>query len=147
MRHEEKRDMDIHARLISKSFLRRIINVSVNSSGKTYRVEYNGRGLGFETVYVDGVRVFRKISNRSVLIPFLDFKIGGAEAAIRIRSGIWPMIRGFALTIQGHRVYAEGKPFDDDCSSCGYNLRGTSSGVCPECGCLISANKLPEDKI
>ena len=73
-------------------------------------IEYNGRGLGCESVLIDGKLVARKTS-LLWFVPHFDFvvptKSGDVVASIDVRVTPWITLSQFVITIEGEEVYAE----------------------------------------
>ncbi|MEX0727288.1 MAG: hypothetical protein WD065_13525 [Planctomycetaceae bacterium] len=89
---------------VEQSWLRRVVDVHIGD--KSYVIEYNGRGFGFETVNVNG-----KIASRATswfwFVPHFDFEIDSIFLAIDVRVGLPLIIRSFVLTIENNVVYEE----------------------------------------
>ncbi|HEY1376697.1 MAG TPA: hypothetical protein VGF55_07875 [Gemmataceae bacterium] len=93
------------ATLLRATRLTRVVGLL--SDGEPYLVEYDGRGLGLESVRVNrAVAAWR----RSWLwfVPRFEFALGAAPAAVEVRVGPWLSIRGFRLSVRGEPVYSEG---------------------------------------
>lgn len=90
--------------LIEKAWLRRVLRVST-SEGE-YVVKYDGRGIGWEAVYVGNKKVS---GGRSWVwfIPRFDFKLGTVEAIVRVRVWPWLSIRQFSFSLNGVVEYGE----------------------------------------
>jgi hypothetical protein len=73
-------------------------------------VEYSGRGVGFESVRIDGLIVARK-TNLLWFVPHFDFVVstpcGDLAGAIDVRVAPWFTISRFSLAIDGKEVYSE----------------------------------------
>ncbi|HEX8738246.1 MAG TPA: hypothetical protein VF721_23125 [Pyrinomonadaceae bacterium] len=72
----------------------------------TFEVVYNGGGMGYEEILVDGETACRRNSYFWYVSDF-EFKIGGADAKITVRVWIWLQIRSFNFEIEGESVYSE----------------------------------------
>src|SRR5215218_1977902 len=98
------------ATLVRRSWLLRELRVEL--PGGESRVVYSGRGLGFETVYVDGQAAGRP-SNLSLspfhFVPVFLFRIGQGLGAVEVRVWPWTAIRSFHLAVDGEVAYAEGE--------------------------------------
>jgi hypothetical protein len=92
------------ARLIYRSWLRRAIKVSLPDG--PHVVAYDGTGMGFERVSVDGV-VIRK-SSFCWFVPRFEFKLGGWPAVVEVRVWPWLLLRSLVLRVGDSIVYAEG---------------------------------------
>ena len=90
--------------LIEKTWLRRVLQVST-SEGE-YIVKYDGRGFGWEAVFVGDQKVS---GGRSWVwfIPRFDFKLGTAEAMIQVRVWPWLSMRRFSFSLNGVVEYGE----------------------------------------
>jgi hypothetical protein len=71
-----------------------------------FQVEYDGRGMGFECVRVQGEAV---VSTRSRwwFVPRFDFRVGSLPAFLEVRVWPWLSLRSVRLNIDGHTVYDE----------------------------------------
>jgi hypothetical protein len=73
-------------------------------------IEYYGRGLGYESILIDGRLAIRKTS-WLWFVPHFDFvvatKSGDLAGSIDVRVAPWLMISRFQITIEGKVVYAE----------------------------------------
>lgn len=92
------------ANLIEKKRLTR--SLSVITSDGVFDVEYDGNGLGYEQVLVNGETAQKTISVWWY-VPKFEFPIGNKNAVVKV--GVSPLlkIRRFSLTIDGETVYAE----------------------------------------
>lgn len=93
------------ARLVGRGWLRRAIEVAL--PGGPYLVEYNGRGMGYESVMVDGVET-RK-SSRKWFVPRFEFRLGACAADLEVHVWPWLAVRSLVLRIEDRIVYAEGE--------------------------------------
>jgi hypothetical protein len=94
------------AELLRSSWLRRAF--LVETPLRTFEVEYNGRGMGYESVLVDGVLAARE----GAIIwfaPRFDFYVGTWPAALEVRVWPWFVLRSLALWVDGELVYSEGR--------------------------------------
>ena len=81
-----------------------------------YLVEYDGYGLGFESVLVDG-EVVAKEQSMVRMVPQFDFLIGPHSAVIRIETKLWrdllaPLVgrlESFVLEVDNKVIYEDGK--------------------------------------
>jgi hypothetical protein len=71
-----------------------------------YRVIYNGRGLGHESVTVNGKFAAGQTS-ALWFIPEFRFAIGSSSALLKVRVWPWFAIRSLELIINGEAVYSE----------------------------------------
>jgi hypothetical protein len=92
------------ARLISRGWLRRVIEVPLPDG--RHLVEYDGSGLGYEQVSVDG-RVIRKRS-WCWFAPRFEFKLGGWPSVVDVEIWPWLTLRSLRLRVGDRVVYAEG---------------------------------------
>lgn len=92
------------AKLLEKRWLYRKFEVLAPHG--TFEVAYNGTGIGYEEVLVNGEIAKRK---QSLLwyVPEFDFTVGGAQAKISVRVWAWTQIRVFDFEINGETVYSE----------------------------------------
>ncbi len=68
-------------------------------------VEYDGRGIGYEQVSVDGV-VIR--GSHYWFVPRFEFKVGGLAGTVEIRVWPWLTLRSLILRLGDIVIYAEG---------------------------------------
>ena len=94
----------VTVRLDEKGWLYRALEVATPEG--TYRVTYNGRGLGHESVTVNGAFAAGQMS---VLwfIPEFSFSVGSMRALVKVKVWPWLAIRRFELVINGESVYYE----------------------------------------
>jgi hypothetical protein len=92
------------ARLIYRGWLRRAIEVPLPDG--PHVVAYDGTGIGFERVLVDGV-VIRKTSFYW-FVPRFEFKLGGWPAVVEVRVWPWLLLRSLVLRVGDSVIYAEG---------------------------------------
>jgi hypothetical protein len=92
------------AKLIEKGWLYRKFEVLAPHG--SFEVAYDGKGIGYEQVTVNG-----EIANRRQslfwYVPEFDFLIGGAPARISVRIWAWTQFRSFVFEINGETVYSE----------------------------------------
>jgi hypothetical protein len=93
-------------RLLKASWLRRVIEVSTPQGLAV--VEYNGRGIGYESVLIDG-KVARRVWSGPWFVPHFDFEVLGRPASVDVRVWPWLGIRDLVLQIDGKAIYAEGR--------------------------------------
>lgn len=101
------------ASLIQTGWLTRVLAVQLEDPPAPPRiVRYSGRGIGFETVYVDRTVAARATSWRW-FVPRFVFSLAGHEAIVTVRFGLFPFltIESFALTVDGKSLYSEGPQF------------------------------------
>ena len=72
----------------------------------TYRVTYNGRGLGNESVTVNGKFAAGQTS-AIWFIPEFSFSVGSIQALLKVKVWPWFAIRSLELIINGESVYSE----------------------------------------
>jgi hypothetical protein len=92
------------AKLIHRGWLRRTVEVSLPDG--PHVVEYDGKGLGFEQVSVDGA-VIRKTC-WYWFVPLFEFKLGGWPGVVEVRIWPWLLLRSLVLRVGDRVVYAEG---------------------------------------
>ena len=105
--------MDVE--LLKKTRVGRILRLCAPSG--EYTVEYNGYGVGGESVLVDGAVVAQERSWVK-MVPRFEFPIGPHTGVIRIETKLWrdllgPLIgrlESFALEVDNEVVYEDGKP-------------------------------------
>jgi hypothetical protein len=98
------------ARLMKMAWLLRVLEVTT-VQGK-FTIEYNGRGLGYESVLLKGQlasirKGFGKMSHR------YEFQVGSSNAALTVLLPIWGEVmplrnfRRFSLELDGQCLYLE----------------------------------------
>ena len=71
-------------------------------------VEYNGRGLGYESVLVNGQLAQRKGGQLVWFVPRFDFALGRRYAYLTVRVWPWLMLHSLVLYVDGQCVYVDG---------------------------------------
>jgi hypothetical protein len=100
----------VNATLTKKSRFGRVLSVTIPDGDFT--VEYNGYGIGYESVLVNG-QVAAKRSGWGKMSHRYEFRIGSSKAALTVAIPRWceviPVcnLSAFALEIDGEVVYAE----------------------------------------
>ena len=92
------------ARLDEKGWLYRALEVTTPEG--TYRVVYNGRGLGHESVAINGQFAAGGIS-AMWFVPEFSFTVGSSSGLLKVRVWPWFAIRSLKLIIDGQSVYSE----------------------------------------
>src|SRR5262249_25430763 len=95
----------MRATAIESSWLRRVLEVHTDEGW--FLVEYNGRGFGYESVYVNGELALASTS-LAWFVPRFDFRMGPHPAVVEVRVWPWLTIRSFRLTVDDAVLYAEG---------------------------------------
>lgn len=96
------------AHLIERTTLKRVLEVSFDESPTTrHTVNYNGRGIGYEKVLVDGEVRWRHASYLW-FVPRFPFRIGDHEALIEVRVWPWFGLQMFRLKVDDQVLYEEG---------------------------------------
>lgn len=100
---------DIYGVLLGRSWVYRRIELHGRSNAV---IEYNGRGLGYETVRVNGDIVARVSGNAVGFTTPIDFEIPSRErsfsARLEIKTSFLLFLGAFRLLIDGAVVYLEG---------------------------------------
>jgi hypothetical protein len=94
----------VTAGLDEKGWLYRALEVSTPEG--TYRVNYNGRGLGHESVTVNGEFAAGRTS-AIWFIPEFSFSVGSQQALVKVKVWPWFAIRSLELLVGGELVYSE----------------------------------------
>ena len=92
------------ARLDEKGWLYRAFEVTTPEG--TYRITYNGRGLGHESVTVNGEFAAGGTSTMW-FIPEFSFTVGTIPALLKVKVSPWFAIRSLELIMDGQSVYSE----------------------------------------
>ena len=82
----------------------------VRTPARTYRVTYDGWGMGYESVLIDGVTVARK-TDLLWFVPRFEFHVGDLPAVLHVRFWPWSAFRAVRLELDGRVAYVEGRPF------------------------------------
>src|SRR5690242_6273597 len=95
--------------LLRSSWLKRTLRLVTHE--RTYEIVYSGRGLGFESVYVNGCLAER--GSGFWFVPLFVFPLGNQIGAVEVRVWPWLTIRSFHLLVEDEEVYKEGtrRPF------------------------------------
>src|SRR5262245_10935313 len=96
----------MRATLYYRSWLRRVLEVHTDEGW--FLVEYNGRGFGYESVYVNDELALASTS-LVWFVPRFEFRMGPHPAAVEGRVWPWLAIRSFRLIVEDAVVYAEGR--------------------------------------
>jgi hypothetical protein len=91
------------AELIEKHWLYRKFQVLAPHG--SFEVVYNGWGLGYEEILVNGEIACR--AGSLWYVPEFEFKIGNADAKINVSIWAWMQMRSFDFEIEGETVYSE----------------------------------------
>jgi len=94
----------MNAKLRKKGLLYRCLDV--NTPEGSFTVEYNGRGIGHQTVLVDG-KVVACPQSKTWFFPRFSFQIGSFDAALLVRVWPWLAIRSFFLIVNAETIYTE----------------------------------------
>lgn len=94
----------MNATLRHQGFLLR--RIEVETSEGRFQVTYEGTGMGFEQVLVDGAVACRKDS-WVWFEPWFEFSLGSQPALLEVRVWAWLGIRSLKLTVAGQTVYCE----------------------------------------
>jgi len=70
-------------------------------------IEYYGRGVGFESVFVDGFQV-KSETSLWWFVPEFRFRVRGYRAKVKVRVWPWLAIKSFELWVDGRLLYHEG---------------------------------------
>jgi hypothetical protein len=100
--------------LIKKTRVGRVLNVKTQNG--SFEVVYNGYGIGYESVLVNGQVVSRKASLLK-MVPRFEFPLGPHNAVVEIKTTLWRDLLGpvfgrldcFSLQIDGQPVYQDAK--------------------------------------
>jgi hypothetical protein len=88
--------------VVETGWLRRVFRV-VTPEG-CYLVEYNGRGLGYESVLVDGVLV-KRLTSLYWFVPRFWFKLGPRNCLMKVRVSPWLSLHSVEIWIDGRCVF------------------------------------------
>ena len=90
--------------LVERGWLYRAFQVATPEG--TYRITYDGRGLGHESVIVNGTIAAGKVS-MLWFVPEVSFPVGTRQGIVRVRVWPWFQIRSLQLVVGGELVYSE----------------------------------------
>jgi hypothetical protein len=100
---------DYTVQVVTRSWLLRKLTISGPSPCV---VEYNGRGMGYETVLVNGVVAARARGGLFTLAPRLEFAVPGMfgqqRACLEVQTAWLLFLGGLRLSIGNRVVYLEG---------------------------------------
>ena len=100
------------ATLIKRAWLLR--EWQVRTPGGVFLVLYSGRGLGFESVSVNGVIAQRR--THIWFVPRFEFRLGILPATVDIRVRPWLRLHAARLVVGGTVLHSEGfakgRPFE-----------------------------------
>ena len=74
----------------------------------THLVTYDGRGMGYESVLIDGVPAAR-VTSLLWFVPRFEFHVDGLPAVLQVRVWPWLAMRAVRLEIAGRVGYIEGR--------------------------------------
>jgi hypothetical protein len=94
----------VTASLDEKGWLYRALEVATPEG--TYRITYSGRGLGHESVTVNGKLAAAKRS-RLWFVPEFSFPVGTMQGLLKVKVWPWLAIRSLQLIVGGELVYSE----------------------------------------
>jgi len=94
----------ISASLDEKGWLYRALEVRTPEG--TYRITYNGRGLGSESVTVNG-RLAAGKASMLWFVPEFSFPLGTTPGLLKVKVWPWFAIRTLQLLVAGELVYSE----------------------------------------
>jgi len=94
----------ISAQLVNRGWLYRALEVRTPEA--VYRVTYSGRGLGYESVSVNGKLVAAKASG-IWFTPEFSFPLGSRQALVKVSVWAWMAIRSFELVVDGVSIHSE----------------------------------------
>jgi hypothetical protein len=92
------------AALVARGWLYRALDVTTPRG--VFRIIYDGKGMGYESVMVDG-----KIASRrsgAWFVPEFIFMIDALPARVCVQVRPWLAIRSFSLEVDGQTIYREG---------------------------------------
>ena len=92
------------SRLIRWNWLYR--SVAIDLPGGPHVVEYNGAGLGYESVSVNGVTT--RETSWYWFVPRFEAKLRGMPLVVEVRVWPWLWLRSLVIRVKGRVVYAEG---------------------------------------
>ncbi|MGI8670489.1 MAG: hypothetical protein ACR2J3_11705 [Aridibacter sp.] len=94
----------ILANLVEKERLTRSLSVITHEG--VFDIVYDGNGLGYEQILVDGETAKRTISIWWY-VPRFEFNIGGQNAIVKVGVSPFLKISKFSLVVGGQTVYSE----------------------------------------
>jgi hypothetical protein len=95
----------MRAVLEASSWLCRTLRVDIADAH--FVVRYNGRTIGYETVWVNGERA--KVTPSWLwFVPLFQFRIGSLPARVEVHVWPWLAFRSFHLIVEDEVLYGEG---------------------------------------
>ena len=70
-------------------------------------VEYDGRGMGYESIRVNGIEAVR-LPSYLWYVPRFEFMIGTIPAILEVRVWIWMAVKSLTLSMASTLLYDEG---------------------------------------
>ena len=92
------------ATLIEKKWLFRSFTVLTNEG--VFDVIYDGNGMGYEEIIVNGEIAIRKPSIWWY-VPYFEFDLGSHQARVDVGVSILMKIKTFSLSVNGNEIYYE----------------------------------------
>lgn len=119
-----------------------LVEVIIDEHGVTYTDRWGTAKYGWHAIIkcvpTESAMAIHLAQQRVIVIPYSAFKDPNIVAyADRLTSAI-AQRGGEAAAVQSLL-----RDFDAKCPKCGYNMRGSASPVCSECGNAIALDRLP----
>src|SRR5262245_65558837 len=83
--------------------------VHLEADGQLLAIEYDGRGIGYESVYVNG-RLAVETGGHLWFVPRFEFEHGPLRIAVEVRVWPWLTLRSFRLFVNDKEVALERAP-------------------------------------
>lgn len=97
--------MNMHAKLVKKSWLFR--EWEITDGEKVFRLAYNGRGYGFESILEDGEPIVT-IKTYFWFAPRFEFEIDDLPFVVTVRVWPWLQIRALRISVSDQVIYSVG---------------------------------------
>jgi uncharacterized protein (TIGR02996 family) len=97
----------MRAYLYEQSWLGAVVHLE--AGGQLLAIEYDGRGIGYESVYVNG-RLAVETGGHLWFVPRFEFEHGPLRVAVEVRVWPWLTLRSFRLFVNDKEVTLERAP-------------------------------------
>ncbi|MGC4047472.1 MAG: hypothetical protein QM758_27060 [Armatimonas sp.] len=74
----------------------------------THTLEYNGKGVGYESILLDGQEI-RRTPSATTFVPRFDFPLQGQDTTLLIHIHPWPIATRLTIWQENNCLYNEGK--------------------------------------
>lgn len=92
----------LDVRVVERGWLRRLVLIDAPSG--RFTLEYDGRGMGHESIYVNGELAARDVGT-IWFVPRFEFSMGPHRVEVKIRCWPWFKIRRLTVTVDGRVAF------------------------------------------